>query len=71
MNKLINDLENSVAKLNGMNTMIYLLQGLLEDKDIDKAIDLAYVLQDLFKQYNTELYEVTHKLYDANIKKCA
>jgi hypothetical protein len=67
MNKLINDLENSVAKLNGMNTMIYLLQGLLEDKDIDKAIDLAYVLQDLFKQYNTELYEVTHKLYDANI----
>lgn len=67
MNKLINDLENSVAKLNGMNTMIYLLQGLLEDKDIDKAIDLAYILQDLFKQYNTELYEVTHKLYNANI----
>lgn len=67
MNKLINDLENSVAKLDGMNTIIYLLQGLLEDKDIDKAIDLAYVLQDLFKQYNTELYEVTHKLYDANI----
>jgi len=71
MEKLINGLENSVAKLDGMDTMIYLLLGLLEDKNIDKATDLAYILQDLFKQYNTELHDVTHNLYNANIKKCA
>lgn len=66
MRTLINELECRVAKLESIGTMITLLEDLLDKERYFDSLNLVFGLKDLFAQYNTELNDITSKLY----KKC-
>lgn len=64
MNKIIDELESNISKFDSITAMIYALEYLLRNNDIDNVLNLTSGLKDLFEQYISELKEIAGRLYE-------